>query len=165
MHRLRDSMSADDLSKHLPPSARRRDARLRPEPSEELRTPAKAKCSQPGTPTNSLSPAGHEPAHRCEPRRLTHPEPGGERMARNQAEPHPGAQPRAATKPAAPPHAPAGSCPRLRPEDIRRHSRIRMGAGAVSVSQTSGPDSCGQPEDPARRRGGREPCLRTWVWD
>lgn len=155
MQRLRASMFANHLSKHLPPSARRGDARLRPEPNKELRTPAKAKRCRLGTPTNSLSPAGHEPAHPREPRCLTHPEPGGERTARNQAEPHPGAQPRAATKPAPPPpHAPAGSCPRLRPEDIRRHSRIRMGAGAVSVSQTSGPDSCGQPEGPVRRRGG-----------
>lgn len=83
-------MSADDRSMHLPPAARRGDARLRPEPSEELRTEAKAKCSRPGTPTNSLSPAGHEPAHPREPLRLTHPELGGERTARNQAEQHPG---------------------------------------------------------------------------
>lgn len=147
-------MSADDRSIHLPPAARRGDARLRPEPSEELRRAAKAKCSRPVTPTNSLSPAGHEPAHSREPLRLTHPEPGGERTVRNQAEPRPGGQPGAATKPAPLPHALAGSCPRLRPKDIRRHSRIRMGAGADSVSQTSGPDSCGQPEDPVRRRGG-----------
>lgn len=108
--------------------------------------PQKRRAVGPGTPINSPRRPRACPPVRAEP-----PHSPGARRRENCRNPVP--QPRAATKPAPPPHSPAGSCRRLHPEDIRSRSRIGMGAGVVSVPHTSGPDPSVQAEDPVRRRG------------